>query len=507
MRDGSRLSGRMRCDPERESNETSIGTDEFLLTVIYDKFSKRMPWTPTVILSAPWKTTRARAVRRWRSGTVTVDTEFGTAEIDLGQDGEMPPRYAIVQTGLSVEHMHLIGGNVLAAIPTTLRDRCAMEAKRNTAWLGPYRFAVTDRDHAGPGGRMIGPYNGGSHSWKLAFPEGRAWLLAFMIDGFSRGIMLRADDGAEWGAEWTPGLDGALYWWDASAMQYAREWQDRRPDKRGWGWYPSTDGFCAYGAALAQEVITDTSHAPRRDSAAFALAALGCKAARYMAREFVVEAMRCWSMDRRVPATSPATPDDNGYTPLWQAIQDPAQPTLDRRHAHLIRAFAEGANLELLTAQERAQYLPALVQIVARADDGRGVLDRSFTGDAAHSGLPAPACMFFQQALLCDALSRLAEAAPGTAGAVLLTAQRIARWWGANPPYFAHTGGNYRTALDAPHAGKIGHDYSLFTVRDTWAGYGSFDGVVSASVQRVVTQGAGMGELPLDYVVPARRPW
>lgn len=467
----------------------------FRLTVIWDDFDgpgAAMQPTPTVFLK---NCQPDRGVLRWQSGSINA----GGFQLDMGAKGAMPPRYALVRSALTLDHWRLLPERV--AMPAWVREQALKEiAASKAAWIGPYqasatlkkaapRFWVTDRDHQAPGGRAIGPYHGGVRDWLAVCEEGRAYRWAEAIDGASRGVWLAFEDGSPW----MPGPAGKRYWWSASSTA------EYGPPE--YTWTADLSGWCAYETALADEGITNIDHGSRFYAGAFALAR-ECRAAAHIARECTLEVLRAYTMDQRVPPTSLATTDDDGYAPLYQTLALPTRPNLERRDAHAIRIVAEAAACGLLTAEERATYLPALMLLAKKADDGRGVLDKTFRGDVEYSGLSAPACMFFQQALIADALRFLGEQPEAREAKAI--GDRIAKWWTARPPYYAHTGGSYRSAIEAPHKGAIGHDYALFTWPGTWFG---FDGADYKSWSGVLARERGQpfDETLLDYVPPSAR--
>ena len=488
----------------------------FSLAVVWDDFRGRIDPVPTVFLK---NDQAGNGVLRWTKGTISC-TSRGDLRftVDMGANGCMPPRYALVRSALNLGDFEVDPDT--QPIPAWLREKCRQESATG-APIGPYRFSTSDRDEHAPAGELIGMYNAGSRSWKLDCSEGRYWLWTHAVDDATRGLWLAKHDGSEW----YPGDAADQYWYDASAREYAMEWQKSVDGRIGWGWVPATDGWCPYELQLTDEGTTDTQHSPRRDSSAFALAAWGLKAAMFIAREAAAECMRMYSMDKRVPPTTvvaggdSSTHDDDGYSPLWQVLEQAGMAHCDRRDAHIIRGFAEAGTAGLLSVEEARIYLPACAKLLAKADDGRGVLDHGCQGDAGNAtvmpGTPlhgkCPAAMFFQQALLCEAARWLGDACDKYGLAVAArtartVAARIAKWWGSLPPYFAHTGGAFASATLAPHAGPEGHDYALWTHPGTWVGFGgadykNFAGVLEASKTRT------LGEMQLDCVPPADRTW
>lgn len=464
----------------------------FSVAVLWDDFDgprgSAMAPTPTLILANAY---RGTGIVRWKAGTVSV----GRWTVDLGADGAMMPRQAVVRTALGLEEWKLVGGDV--PVPQELRARALSDvAASKAAHVGPYEFFAKWTDPSEPGGRSIAPYHGGARDW-FNTPEGRLVRAAEAVGAMSRGLWALNEDGTPW----QPGQVGARYWWDASAIQYALEWQAAHGGE-GWGYSPLPHSSCAYEIPLAALRPADISHGARWYRAVAALAQYS-RAFRYMLVDGCwAEIKRSYSMDRRVPGSS----DPNGilYNPLWWILEQSNKGAWgNRREAHAIMVAAEAA--PYMSDEDRALYLPAFAELLVELDDGRGVLDHGCGGDALNwskaSGVACPVAMHFQQALIHEAAEWLGSFEEGRAAADV--ALRIATWWGANPaPYFAFTGGAFGTARDAPNSLTVEPkktavvDYTWFTHPETV----DFDAVLSSAV------GRGLTENPLDSVPPAARP-
>lgn len=453
LRDGSALVGAAATSDDT----TELRVGPFELVVVLDDFDgpgATMEPTPTVILSNPYE---GSGVVRWQRGTVTV----GDLRVDLGPNGAMPPRYAVIQSALTLDHWRLLPE---ANAPGWLRTRALAELEQGRAyWRGPYRFFreahVDDND--------LGQFHGGREDWLATCAEGRAMRWAEAIGALSRGIWL----------DWPDETRG--YWWDAAAIQYAPP---------GWQWKAATDGWCAYEQDISRVPLTDMSHGREWYGAVAALAA-DCKAARYMLMEAVwPEVRRSYSMH---PGVSVETNSNRRlYSPLHQILGMLPSPSWgNRREAHAINVVAEAA--PYMGATERELYVGAWSTFLDVQVDRFGRADFSFTGDAAGSGLPAPVAMHFQQAQLAGAALNL-----GTPKA-LAAAERIARWWGPSPPYFATTSGSYRSATSAPHKGTAYKPYTWWTHPET----------VDPAAALVTAQGEGFYQSVLDCVPAEARGW
>lgn len=449
------------------------------LTVVWedfdgDGFDEEDDWTG-ILANAQ----EGRGTVRWRSLELRVNGEPVLAEAA----GAMIPRGALLRSSIDLDDWRAIPD--AEPVPEFFRGRALAELENSRkAWVGPYRFFVDERTPDAQGGRAVAIHHGGSEDWLAACAEGRAYRWAEALGAMHRPIHMRGKGGAPWRA----GVDGGRYWWDASAMQLA-------PASWGWG----ADQGWAYETALRQQVIADISHGGRWRGAVASLAHLS-RGARYLLVNVCWEEVRrSYPMEREVPPTRGDIPDDDLYAPLWEILEliapAPSPRWGNRREAHAIATFAEAA--PYLPADVRELYAAAWSTFLARQVDRFGRADFSFTGDVVHSGVPAPAAMHFQQGLLAGAASKL-----GTPEA-LDAAARIARWWGTKPPYFAHTGGSFRTATAAPHAGWAHREYTFWTHPETV----DFQAVVDDTIDRMLTQGAGLGESLLDCVPRGRRSW
>lgn len=454
----------------------------FDLRVFWDDFASNL--VPSLLIKNGFQGT---GTIRWKAGSITV----GGWTVDLGQNGAMPARYAIARTAIRLEHWATLGDT--PAIPRELRTKALdgiLAGEKH--WFGPYPFCRSLTNPADQGGYGIGPYRGGSRDW-FRCPEGRAYRAMEALDSMCRPMWALNDDGSPW----MPGDAGDRYWFDASARNYAAEWQERH-DGKGWAHDVSS---AATEQAISDECMPDIAHLARVSGSIAALA----EHSRFFRHALVdglgAEVKRCYSMDRRVPVD----PNAGQYNPLyWFLDRKDAEGFGNRREAHAARVIAECA---LYDDEMFEVYVPAFVQLLQLCDDGRGVLDHSCGGDAggwAEISSPKVACpvaMHFQQALVHEALNWLA-AVPTGRGAEAV-ANRIASWWGPAPtPYFAHTGGKYRSASAAPNSHKsepkkTAHpDYSMFTHPETV----DFDAVLARALDEPLT------ESPLDCVPPEARP-
>lgn len=482
-----------------------VGWDDF------DGAGTAMAPTPTLVLehSLPGKVVQladgdpgTRPIY-WQSLTLRVD---GMAPIQEGR-GLLPPRYALARSALTLDHFRLLPET--ANLPAWLREQMLEEVARSAACRrGPFTLWKCDGesgDAQAGAGQAIGVFHGGARDWATACAEGRWYRLQEMLGSATRGVWLKTATGEEW----LPWTTGNWYWWQASAhTDYALA---------EYRWLDKSSGWVPWEQDIMDQGVRALDHGSRDYAAAFALTPW-VQSARWVGREWALEVMRAYSMDRRVPGTSPATADDDGYAPLWQELERPGLGHVDRREAHAVRIMAEAARAGLLTREERATYLPALARLMLKADDGRGVVDHHCQGDAYDetlrpgSPLECPAWMFFQAALIADALDILADALEADGELALARdcralAQRIKAWWGPVPPYFATSSGTWRSAMAAPHAGPLGHDYALWTFPGRWRGwdganYGSFAGLLGR-----VQQDDDLGECLLDYVPPQDRAW
>lgn len=481
LEDGTRLRGTGTA----KDGELVTRVGPLALVVLWDDFDgpgARMEPTPTVLLI---NGLRGAGIVRWRAGAIAA----GSFTVDLGANGCALPRGAVVQSALTLDHWRLLGDG--AHIPAQLKARALadIEAAR-AAWIGPYRFFATWTDPAEPGGRSIAPYHGGVRDW-FRCAEGRALRAAEAIGAMSRPMWALADDLSPW----QPGDVGARYWWDASAVQYAAEWQTAQGGK-GWFAPAKLGSICAYETQLAQRRPADLSHGARWYRAVAANADHS-RAFRWMlVNGCWAEVKRSYSMDRRVPGH----PDAKLYNPLWWILEQPKGTTGawgNRREAHAIMCAAEAE--PYMSEEDRELYLPAFRQLLALCDDGRGVLDHSRTGDARTwgnaAGVQGGIAMHFQQALLHEAAEWIGSP----------VAKRIATWWGPHPaPYFAGTSGGARSAHAAPNSLKLAPikvavaDYTWWTHPETVR----FDQVLAAAL----APGRGLTESPLDCVPPEARP-
>lgn len=472
--DGKRIRGSARTD----TGEIQTQAGPFWLTVIWDSWHPSMPPTPTLFLKRSQGGRPTAQLSEGRTGTqpawydslrVVVD---GTLMLDETKPGLILPRGAIARSRVTVADWGLLPET--EAVPAKVRADTVAQFFGKDRGIGPYRFSRSDTDDQAPSGNRITPHQSGTRGWLGSFSDGRLALWNDTLDAAQRGLWLAEDDGSPW----MPGPHGVRYWWQASSTEYALSpWR--------WEYTPAWKARVPWAEALTQEGITALDHGSRFYGAPFALARWS-RAAAHVARECVLEVMRAYSMDRGVPATSPTTHDDDGYTPLWQALELPGRPNLERRDGHAMRVMAEASAAGLLTDWEAATYLPAFVALAEKADDGRGVIDHTtqLHGDTTSSGLQPPVAMFFHSALICDALRFIADECESrsmedVAIRARAVAERIADWWTKTPPYYARTGGAYKNALEAPHAGSIGHDYAMFIWPGTFGPYKSFADLVA----------------------------
>lgn len=441
LRDGTQVVG--SAVAKEDVLEAQVGP--LCLVVVWEDLDRNGAPDPGRFTSFLTNSQAGRGKVYWSSLLLRVEDQ---PVLQLGR-GVLPPRYCLARTALTFADLARIPETANA--PPALRQRGLEEiAKARSEWVGPYRFFIPavdgGADKTGPGGRATAPFHGGRRDWARRFHEGLWYRIHEALGAVSRGIWLQEADGSPW----LPGPNGVRYWWDASALEYAAQWEQWN-DRPGWSWSAANDNWVPYEKTLANRPLSNFEHAGRWYKAVAAVAQDLRFGTWLLVNVCWPEAERSYSMDPRVPPTKDA--DHILYNPLWYLIERtrkaPRVKGIDRREAHAIELFTEAA--PFLPEETVELYAKGWAQFIANVADDRGIVDHSRTGDAASAGLPGDVTMWFQNAMEIVAFRRLAEL-PGASSAGEV-ADRLATWWGANPPYYASTSGDFASALEAPHKG------------------------------------------------------